>query len=64
MTEEKTQQLTAGITGGTGDRNTYCHMHDYATSGTTMLIVSKRGTPEHAVESGVDLWADARQPTG
>ena len=63
MTEEKTQQLAAGITGSTGDRNTYCHMHDYAMSGTTMLIVSKCGT-QHEVESGGDLWADARQATG
>ena len=43
MTEEETQQLAAGITGGTGDRNPYCHMHDYATSRTIMLIVSSHG---------------------
>jgi len=93
MTEEETQQLTTGITGGTGDRNPYCHMHDYATSRTIMLIGSIDGTriaqsafrswdttslpsrldfrdeklaqiDKYAVESGVDLWTDARQATG
>ena len=30
MAEQQTEQLAARVTGGPGDRNPNCHMHDYA----------------------------------